>query len=155
MIRWWQPDKVCLIALGILPRDRFVFCPGKVFLNRGIERFGKEFYGKMRGSPVHNPLRTGKEPTFWEFITAILETGRFIDCQKIVFQVVFKSLFVISLTGLMDEHWRPMFEMCALCSPQIEYDFIIKLELVTDLSALLQTGACHQTSSVIHQTQAG
>ena len=45
-----------------------------------------------------------------------------------MFQVVFKSLFVISLTGLMDEHWRPMFEMCALCSPQIEYDFIIKLE---------------------------
>ena len=105
---------------------------GKAIVNkyrrRGIERFGKEFYGKMRGSPVHNPLRTGKEPTFWEFITAILETGRFIDCQKIVFQVVFKSLFVISLTGLMDEHWRPMFEMCALCSPQIEYDFIIKLE---------------------------
>ena len=36
------------------------------------------------------------------------------------------SLFVIK--GLMDEHWRPIFEMCAPCSRQVEYDFIIKLE---------------------------
>ena len=42
-------------------------------------RFGATFYqkgGGSNGSPVHNPGRTGKEPTFWEFITAILETGQ-------------------------------------------------------------------------------
>ena len=42
-------------------------------------RFGATFYqkgGGSNGSPVYNPGRTGKEPTFWEFITAILETGQ-------------------------------------------------------------------------------
>ena len=48
--------------------------------------------------------------------------------SKVVFQLTFLSLFVISLTGLMDEHWRPIFEMCAPCSRQVEYNFIIKLE---------------------------
>ena len=28
----------------------------------------------------------------------------------------------------MDEHWRPIFEMCSPCSRIVEYDFIIKLE---------------------------
>ena len=28
----------------------------------------------------------------------------------------------------MDEHWMPMSEMCSVCSPEIEYDFIIKFE---------------------------
>ena len=46
------------------------------YRRRGIERFGKEFYGPKKGSPVANPLRSGKEPTFWEFVTAILETGK-------------------------------------------------------------------------------
>ncbi len=28
----------------------------------------------------------------------------------------------------MDEHWMPVSEMCSMCSPEIEYDFIIKFE---------------------------
>ena len=46
------------------------------YRERGIKRFGREFYDKMHGSPVKNAERSsGKYPTFWEFVTAILETG--------------------------------------------------------------------------------
>ena len=45
------------------------------YRERGIKRFGREFYSK-NGSPVVNTDRAGgKYPTFWEFVTAILETG--------------------------------------------------------------------------------
>ena len=49
------------------------------YRERGIKRFGQEFYDKMHGhgSPVKNAKRSsGKYPTFWEFVTAILETGQ-------------------------------------------------------------------------------
>ena len=48
------------------------------YRERGIKRFGREFYSKREknGSPVVNTDRAGgKYPTFWEFVTAILETG--------------------------------------------------------------------------------
>ena len=47
------------------------------YRSRGVKRFGEEFYRRRgkNGSPVHNPHRTGREPTFWEFITAVLESG--------------------------------------------------------------------------------
>ena len=51
----------------------------KEYRERGIKRFGREFYDKMHahGSPVKNAERSsGKYPTFWEFVTAILETGQ-------------------------------------------------------------------------------
>ena len=47
------------------------------YRQKGIERFGRSFYDKkgQNGSPVPNVNRSGSEPTFWEFVTAILETG--------------------------------------------------------------------------------
>lgn len=51
------------------------------YRERGIKRFGREFYDKrgMNGAPVRNTDRTdGKYPTFWEFVTAILETGPYV-----------------------------------------------------------------------------
>ena len=47
------------------------------YRHRGVERFGRSFYDKkgQNGSPVPNVNRSGSEPTFWEFVTAILETG--------------------------------------------------------------------------------
>lgn len=48
------------------------------YRERGIKRFGREFYSERgkNGSPVKNTDRAGgKYPTFWEFVTAILETG--------------------------------------------------------------------------------
>ena len=48
------------------------------YRKRGIQRFGRGFYDKngQNGSPVPSETRTGSEPTFWEFVTAILETGK-------------------------------------------------------------------------------
>ena len=43
-------------------------------------------------------------------------------------QINRNSSLLLKLAGLMDEHWMPMSEMCSVCSPEIEYDFIIKFE---------------------------
>ena len=48
--------------------------------------------------------RKGNEPTFWEFVTAVLETG------------------------LMDEHWKPVLQLCSACAEGMEFDFVIKFE---------------------------
>ena len=46
------------------------------YRHRGMKRFGVQFYKRpYKGSPIPNSHRTGKEPTFWEFVTAVLETG--------------------------------------------------------------------------------
>ena len=76
------------------------------YRKRGVQRFGREFYDKkgQNGSPVPSETRTGSEPTFWEFVTAILETG------------------------IMDEHWTPIMESCSVCAEKMRYDFIIKYE---------------------------
>ena len=42
------------------------------YRERGIKRFGREFYSE-RGKNTDSS--GGKYPTFWEFVTAILETG--------------------------------------------------------------------------------
>ena len=90
-------------------------------------RFGATFYqkgGGSNGSPVHNPGRTGKEPTFWEFITAILETGQRRVCS-VAFQ---RSVACLVSAGLMDEHWMPIHELCSVCAKEMDYDFVVKFE---------------------------
>ena len=43
----------------------------------GLSKFGEEFYAKngSNGSPVAAPNRQGKEPTFWEFVMAVIDGG--------------------------------------------------------------------------------
>ena len=56
------------------------------YRQNGIEKFGSKFYDEngQNGSPVKVAGRKGTEPTFWEFVKSVLETG------------------------LMDEHWKPV-----------------------------------------------
>ena len=48
--------------------------------------------------------RKGSEPTFWEFVKAVLDTG------------------------LMDEHWKPVITLCSVCAEGMKFDFVIKFE---------------------------
>ena len=48
----------------------------EMFRAEGLARFGADFYLRNAGAPVKVEGRTEAEPTFWEFITAILETGK-------------------------------------------------------------------------------
>ena len=43
----------------------------------GLSKFGEEFYARngSNGSPVEAPNRQGKEPTFWEFVMAVIDGG--------------------------------------------------------------------------------
>ena len=95
------------------------------YRQRGIQRFGKSFYDKrgQNGSPVPNVNRSGAEPTFWEFVTAILETGERGGPSAVC------CVWIISFSsGTMDEHWMPISESCSVCSEDVKYDFVIKFE---------------------------
>ena len=76
------------------------------YRQKGIQKFGTKFYDAdgQNGSPVRVSGRKGIEPTFWEFIAAVLETG------------------------LMDEHWKPVIDLCSVCAKKLQFDFIIKFE---------------------------
>ena len=76
------------------------------FRAEGIERFGTTFYDKngQNGSPVTVVGRKGNEPTFWEFVTALLKTG------------------------IVDEHWKPVLNLCSMCAQGLDFDFVIKFE---------------------------
>ena len=76
------------------------------YRQKGIKKFGPQFYAEdgQNGSPVRVSGRKGIEPTFWEFIAAVLENG------------------------LMDEHWKPVIDMCSVCAKGMQFDFIIKFE---------------------------
>jgi hypothetical protein len=45
-----------------------------MFRKEGLQRFGKKFYSskETNGAPFPVKDRKGTEPTFWEFITALL-----------------------------------------------------------------------------------
>ena len=76
----------------------------KKFRAQGIARFGKDFYDRQgqNGSPISVKGRSGREPTFWEFVTAVLEDG------------------------IMDEHWEPMVSLCSVCG--MSYDYVLRFE---------------------------
>ena len=80
------------------------------FRKAGISRFGSKFYdvNGQNGSPMKVPGRKGNEPTFWEFVAAVLKTG------------------------LMDEHWKPILDLCSMCAEGMEFDFIIKFEFLSE-----------------------
>ena len=63
------------------------------YRQEGIEKFGAQVAG-----------RKGSEPTFWEFVKAVLDTG------------------------LMYEHWKPVITLCSACAEGMKFDFVIKFE---------------------------
>ena len=74
--------------------------PKNIFLNRTsgfeLQQLSKQFVVVL-----------GSQPTFWEFVTAVLEGG------------------------LSNEHWRPIAESCSLCARELAYDVILKFENLT------------------------
>ena len=58
----------------------------------------------QNGSPAKVAGRKGSDPTFWEFVKAVLDTG------------------------LMDEHWKPVITLCSACAEGMKFDFVIKFE---------------------------
>ncbi|XP_023332202.1 carbohydrate sulfotransferase 14 [Eurytemora carolleeae] len=76
------------------------------YRERGIARFGHKFYQRNmnNGAPMVVPGRKGSEPTFWEFVTAIIEDE------------------------LMDDHWMPISDLCSFCRKGLNYNVIIKYE---------------------------
>ena len=78
----------------------------KKYREEGIKKFGKQFYetSGQNGSPVQISDRNGNEPTFWEFVKAVLDNG------------------------LMDEHWKPIIDLCSACAHGMQFDFVIKFE---------------------------
>ena len=45
------------------------------YRQEGVLRFGENFYQKNLGAPIYVEGRTLNEPTFWEFIQAIIREG--------------------------------------------------------------------------------
>ena len=45
------------------------------YRREGVERFGEDWYGANYGAPGRVEGRTLNEPTFWEFIQAIIREG--------------------------------------------------------------------------------
>lgn len=78
------------------PIDIFWGCSNSVKCSFGYEL--------CINTPVKSCFIPGSQPTFWEFITAVLETG------------------------LVNEHWRPITESCSLCAKDLVYDVILKFE---------------------------
>ena len=50
------------------------------YRGEGLERFGEDVYGDNFGAPVAVKGRTLNEPTFWEFVQAIIRDGANISC---------------------------------------------------------------------------
>ena len=78
------------------------------FRERGVERFGKGFYGRANnyGSPMASSKRSGREPTFWEFARAIIDER------------------------WPGNHWDPIYAQCSLC--RMDYDVVLKFENYRD-----------------------
>ena len=76
------------------------------YRREGLERFGEGFYESNSGAPVSVRGRTLNEPTFWEFVQAIIREG------------------------VNDRHWNPYHLHCNLC--HVEFNFIVKLENIVE-----------------------
>lgn len=76
------------------------------YRREGLERFGEGFYELNLGAPVAVRGRTLNEPTFWEFVQAIIREG------------------------VNDRHWNPYHLHCNLC--HVQFDYIVKLENIVE-----------------------
>ena len=68
------------LEVGITPdQQAFQEAYGKDMVARyrreGVERFGEDWYGTNLGAPVPVKGWTLNEPTFWEFVQAIIREG--------------------------------------------------------------------------------
>jgi hypothetical protein len=56
------------------------------YRREGLERFGEDCYGTNLGSPFSVKGRTMNEPTFWEFVQAIIREGESIRHELELYQ---------------------------------------------------------------------
>jgi len=80
------------------------------YRSRAIRELGNEFFmGPNFGAelPFLPPsIRTGNEPSFWEFVKYLIDR----DPAK------------------YNQHWKPIFISCRLCSKKYKYNYILKVE---------------------------
>lgn len=86
----------------------------KEYRQRGIEKFGAEFYKTKNGSAGGCPAGValcdrgdGATPTFWEFVRALLDGEVAVD-----------------------DHWSPVHLACSLC--RLTYDAVLHFEYLSD-----------------------